>query len=48
MSILLGKQAVVIGAGVAGLSTARAIADYFEQVVVLERDALPVDPIHLH
>jgi len=46
VSIIVGKQAVVIGAGVAGLSTARALADYFELVVVLERDTLPVDPIH--
>ena len=45
MSMLVGKQAIVIGAGIAGLSAARALADYFEQVVVLERDTLPVDPI---
>jgi 2-polyprenyl-6-methoxyphenol hydroxylase-like FAD-dependent oxidoreductase len=38
-----GKQAVV-GAGMSGLTTARALADYFEQVVVVfERDALPPD-----
>ena len=36
-----GKQAVVIGAGMAGLAAAGAIADYFEQVTVLERDRLP-------
>lgn len=45
MSMLVGKQAIVIGAGIAGLSAARALADYFEQVVVLERDTLPVAPI---
>jgi flavin-dependent dehydrogenase len=45
VSMLVGKQAIVIGAGIAGLSAARALADYFEQVVVLERDTLPVDPI---
>src|ERR671935_1200696 len=38
---LIGKQALVIGAGIGGLSAARAVADYFERVVVLERDALP-------
>jgi glycine/D-amino acid oxidase-like deaminating enzyme len=38
---LIGKQAVVVGAGMAGLPAARALADYFEQVVVLERDTLP-------
>jgi choline dehydrogenase-like flavoprotein len=37
----IGKQAVVIGAGVAGLAAAGAVADYFERVIVLERDRLP-------
>jgi 2-polyprenyl-6-methoxyphenol hydroxylase-like FAD-dependent oxidoreductase len=38
---LIGKQAVVIGAGMAGLTAAGALADCFDQVVVLERDILP-------
>lgn len=42
MSILVGKQAIVIGAGIAGLSAARALADYFEQVVVLLRGLVRV------
>jgi 2-polyprenyl-6-methoxyphenol hydroxylase-like FAD-dependent oxidoreductase len=42
-STLIGRQAVVVGAGMAGLPVARALADYFEQVVVLERDALPLE-----
>ena len=37
----IGKQAVVVGAGIGGLTAARVVADYFERVVVLERDALP-------
>ena len=37
----IGKQAVVIGAGMAGLAAAGAVAGYFEQVIVLERDFLP-------
>jgi glycine/D-amino acid oxidase-like deaminating enzyme len=37
----IGKQAVVIGAGMAGLAAAGAIADYFERVIVLDRDRLP-------
>jgi 2-polyprenyl-6-methoxyphenol hydroxylase-like FAD-dependent oxidoreductase len=41
MSNYIGRQAVVIGAGMGGLSAARALADYFEQVLVLENDALP-------
>ena len=41
MAALLGKQAIVIGAGIGGLAAAGAAADYFERVIVLERDALP-------
>jgi 2-polyprenyl-6-methoxyphenol hydroxylase-like FAD-dependent oxidoreductase len=39
----IGKRAVVVGAGMAGLPAARALADHFEDVVVLERDTLPED-----
>ena len=45
-STMIGRQAVVVGAGMAGLPAARALADYFEHVVVLERDALPLDASH--
>ena len=38
---MIGKQAVVIGAGMSGLAAAGALAGFFEQVVVLERDELP-------
>jgi glycine/D-amino acid oxidase-like deaminating enzyme len=31
----------VIGAGVGGLAAAAAVSDYFEDVIVLERDELP-------
>lgn len=44
MASLIGQRAIVIGAGIAGLSAARALSDYFEQVVVLERDPLPDRP----
>lgn len=37
----LGKQAVVVGAGMAGLTAARALADFFDYVLILETDALP-------
>jgi 2-polyprenyl-6-methoxyphenol hydroxylase-like FAD-dependent oxidoreductase len=40
----IGKQAVVIGAGMAGLTAAGALADSFDQVVILERDSLPSEP----
>ena len=45
-STVIGKQAVVIGAGIAGLTAAGALSDRFDQVVVLERDALPSEPAH--
>lgn len=37
----LGKRAVVVGAGIAGLSAAGVLAKYFDQVDVLERDQTP-------
>jgi 2-polyprenyl-6-methoxyphenol hydroxylase-like FAD-dependent oxidoreductase len=43
MSQYIGRQAVVIGAGMGGLSAARALAEHFEQVVVIENDALPAE-----
>jgi 2-polyprenyl-6-methoxyphenol hydroxylase-like FAD-dependent oxidoreductase len=42
----IARQAVVIGAGIAGLAAARALSDRFEQVVVLERDRLADGPAH--
>jgi 2-polyprenyl-6-methoxyphenol hydroxylase-like FAD-dependent oxidoreductase len=45
-STLIGKQAVVIGAGMAGLTAAGALADRFDQVVVLERDTLASEPTY--
>jgi 2-polyprenyl-6-methoxyphenol hydroxylase-like FAD-dependent oxidoreductase len=45
-SIQIGRQAVVIGAGMAGLTAAGALAGYFDNVVILERDALPSEPVH--
>jgi 2-polyprenyl-6-methoxyphenol hydroxylase-like FAD-dependent oxidoreductase len=40
MSNILGRRAVVVGGGIGGLSAAGALAGFFEQVDVLERDAL--------
>jgi flavin-dependent dehydrogenase len=40
-STSIGRQAVVVGAGMGGLPAARVLADFFEDVVVLERDTLP-------
>jgi 2-polyprenyl-6-methoxyphenol hydroxylase-like FAD-dependent oxidoreductase len=44
MSNVLGRQALVIGAGMGGLAAAGALADHFEQVILLERDRLPDQP----
>jgi 2-polyprenyl-6-methoxyphenol hydroxylase-like FAD-dependent oxidoreductase len=46
VSTLIGKQAVVIGAGMGGLTAAGALADRFDQVVILERDTLPSKPTY--
>jgi 2-polyprenyl-6-methoxyphenol hydroxylase-like FAD-dependent oxidoreductase len=42
----LGKQAIVIGAGMSGLTAAAALANFFDNVTVLERDTLPPGPEH--
>jgi 2-polyprenyl-6-methoxyphenol hydroxylase-like FAD-dependent oxidoreductase len=39
------RRAVVIGAGMAGLAAAGALAEHVEQVVVLERDALSSEAV---
>jgi 2-polyprenyl-6-methoxyphenol hydroxylase-like FAD-dependent oxidoreductase len=42
----LGEHAVVLGASMAGLVAARALAEFFETVTVVERDALSDTPDH--
>jgi 2-polyprenyl-6-methoxyphenol hydroxylase-like FAD-dependent oxidoreductase len=44
MSDRIGHTAVVIGAGIGGLSAAAALSPHFFRVVVLERDDLPDAP----
>ncbi|MBV9351023.1 MAG: 2-polyprenyl-6-methoxyphenol hydroxylase-like oxidoreductase, partial [Mycobacterium sp.] len=39
----LGERAVVLGASMGGLLAARVLAEFFETVTVVERDALPDD-----
>jgi 2-polyprenyl-6-methoxyphenol hydroxylase-like FAD-dependent oxidoreductase len=39
----LGRRAVVVGAGMGGLSAARVLADYFDEVIILDRDELTDD-----
>jgi 2-polyprenyl-6-methoxyphenol hydroxylase-like FAD-dependent oxidoreductase len=38
---MIGDHAVVIGASIAGLLAARALAEHYERVSVIDRDALP-------
>jgi 2-polyprenyl-6-methoxyphenol hydroxylase-like FAD-dependent oxidoreductase len=40
----LGERAVVLGASMGGLLAARVLADFYETVTVVERDALPDEP----
>ena len=35
-----GMRTVVLGAGMAGLATARVLSDFFDEVVLLERDSI--------
>jgi phytoene dehydrogenase-like protein len=37
----IGAHAVVLGASMGGLATARVLADAYERVTVLDRDTLP-------
>ncbi|MEV6236714.1 FAD-dependent monooxygenase [Lentzea sp. NPDC051838] len=41
----MGTSAIVIGAGLGGLSTARVLSDHVDQVLVLERDRLPQEAV---
>jgi 2-polyprenyl-6-methoxyphenol hydroxylase-like FAD-dependent oxidoreductase len=41
-----GRDTVVIGAGVGGLTAAGALSESFDRVVVVERDHLPDGPTH--
>ncbi|MEH7483161.1 hypothetical protein V7157_19265 [Neobacillus drentensis] len=34
----LGKQALVIGGSIAGLFAARIMSDFFEEVLIIEKD----------
>ncbi|MFY1636253.1 FAD-dependent oxidoreductase [Solwaraspora sp. WMMB335] len=40
-----GTTAIVIGAGIAGLATARILSDHFDRVTILERDRLPQEAV---
>jgi 2-polyprenyl-6-methoxyphenol hydroxylase-like FAD-dependent oxidoreductase len=38
-----GRQAIVIGGGIAGLLAARVLADHFDRVTIVDRDRLPTE-----
>ena len=40
------NRAIVVGAGIGGLTAAGALARHFREVIVLERDTLPTHPEH--
>jgi 2-polyprenyl-6-methoxyphenol hydroxylase-like FAD-dependent oxidoreductase len=40
-----GQQAIVVGGSIAGLITARVLSDFFEQVLVIERDEIADRPV---
>lgn len=43
MSVPMGKHAVVVGAGMAGILAAQVLAQRFDRVTLVERDQLPDD-----
>jgi 2-polyprenyl-6-methoxyphenol hydroxylase-like FAD-dependent oxidoreductase len=43
---LIGGHAVVLGASMGGLLTARVLADFYRTVTVVERDILPDGPVN--
>ena len=45
MGVRAGTSAIVIGAGLAGLATARVLSDHVDDVRVLERDRLPLEAV---
>ena len=40
----VGDHAIVVGGSVAGLVTARILADAFDRVTILEKDSIPDEP----
>ncbi|MFY9794198.1 MAG: hypothetical protein WA323_02385 [Candidatus Nitrosopolaris sp.] len=42
----IGRHALVIGGSLAGLFAARVLADFFDNVTIIDRDVFPVTPDH--
>lgn len=43
MSDKNSKKAVIVGSGIAGLISAKVASEYYQEVIVIERDSKPVD-----
>lgn len=41
-----GTRAIVIGGSIAGLLAARVLSEYHDQVLIIERDVLPEEPVN--
>ncbi len=41
----IARRAVVVGSGMAGLFSARVLADHFDEVVLIDRDDVPDSPV---
>jgi UDP-N-acetylmuramoylalanine-D-glutamate ligase len=45
MTKKLGQRAVVVGASISGLITARVLSEFFEQVFAIDRDDIEDRPV---
>ena len=45
MTKKLGERAIVVGASIAGLMTARVLSEYFDQVIAIDRDEIEDRPV---
>jgi 2-polyprenyl-6-methoxyphenol hydroxylase-like FAD-dependent oxidoreductase len=45
MTKTLGRRAIVVGASIAGLMTARVLSEYFDQIVAIDRDDIESRPV---
>ena len=46
ISVIPRDHAVIIGGSLAGLLAARILSETFERVTILDRDEMPVEPVH--
>jgi flavin-dependent dehydrogenase len=41
----LGERAIVVGASIAGLITARVLSEFFDQIIAIDRDEIEDKPV---